>query len=186
MRSHTSFARSLAIGAFTLVPGLLMSGAAVAQEGTPIATPGGPSEGYPVAIHQGTCADLTAEAAFEIGDAVTFGLEGEGAEGEVQTVGSGEALPLLLQASGTVDSTLEDLGSQGHAVAVHASQDEYETIVACGDIAGIINGGRLAIALAPVDGSSVVGVAILEGEDQLEATVYVFDTQNAGGPTPEA
>ncbi len=186
MRSKTTFTRSLTIGAFALVPGLLMSGAAVAQEGTPVATPGGPSEGYPVAVHQGTCDDLTAEPAFELGNAVTFGVdEGEGGE-DVQTIGTGEALPLLLQASGTIDGSLEDLGSQGHAVVVHASPDDYETIVACGNVAGVNEEGRLAIALGPVDGSSVVGVAILEGEDQVNATVYVFDTENAGGPTPEA
>lgn len=186
MRTTTSFRRSLAIGAFALVPGLLMSGSAVAQEETPIATPGGPPQGYPVAIHEGTCDDLTAEAAFEIGDAITFGVGDDGEGREVETIGTGEALPLLLQASGTVDASLQDLGNQGHAVAVHASQDDYDTIVACGDIAGVNKEGKLAIALSPVDGSSVVGVAILEGEDQVEATVYVFDIENAGGPTPEA
>ena len=181
MRTHLSFSKSLVVGAFAAVPGLLMGGAAIAQDASPIATPGGPSDGYPVAIHEGTCDSLTAQPNYEIDNAVTFGADDD----DVETVGDADAVPMVLSASATVDEKLNDLADNGNAIAVHASADDYDTIVACGNIAGIKNDGKIVVAMNSVDDETVVGVAILDedtsgvlglGDEQVKATVYLFDT----------
>jgi hypothetical protein len=184
MRTYTSLSKSLVFGALALVPGLLIGGSVLAQDATPSSTPLGPSEGYPVAIHQGSCDDLTAQPNFEIANAVTVGV---GTEGEVETVGSTEGAAIITDATGTIDISLDDLAQQGNAVAVHASADEYDTIVACGNIAGIKEEGRVVIPINSGENSTVVGVAILEeDDDQVNATVYLFDTQDEQAATPAA
>jgi hypothetical protein len=185
MRARISFSKSLVIGAFALVPGMLLGGSALAQDATPASTPLGPSEGYPVAIHQGSCDDLTAEPSFEIANAVTVGV---GGEGEVETVGGSEGAPIITDATATVDSSLNDIAEQGSAVAVHASEDEYDTIVACGNVAGIKEEGKVVIPINSGENSTVVGVAILEedGDDKTNVTVYLFDTRDEQAATPAA
>jgi hypothetical protein len=176
---HTS--RSTFLGLFTLLLGMFMTGSAAAQDATPAATPGGPPEGYPVAIHQGSCAEPTAQPASDLGNATAPGTD-QG--GEVETIGQ-QAGPILLVSSSTVEIALDDLGAQPHVIAVHASPDDYETIVACGQIGGIKADGRIAFALEPVGSSTTVGVAILEeDDDQVQSTVYVFDTLPPAESTP--
>jgi hypothetical protein len=165
----------------TLLLGMCMTGSAVAQDATPASTPGGPPSGYPVAVHQGSCAEPTAQPAFDLGNATTPGTD-QG--GEVETVGQ-QSGSILLVSSSTIDLALDDLGSQPHVIAVHASPDEYETLVACGQIAGVKDDGRIAFALEPVGSSTTVGVAILEeDDDQVQSTVYVFDTLPPAEATP--
>lgn len=164
--------RTLAMGGSTLAA-LMLGGATIAQEATPASEHVGPPEGYPVAIHQGTCDDMSPDAAYEIGNAITFGV-GEDEDAEPETVGAGGgAITALLGVSNTVDASIENLGNDGHVVAVH----EGEAVVACGQIAGVVDDGQLAMALAPTEGSAVVGVAILDEDDgQTETRVYIFDT----------
>ena len=188
MNTPISVTRRLAIGASILASGLF-AGAATAQEATPTL----PTEGFPVAIHQGTCDDLTAQPNYEIANAVTHGSNNE----EAESIGSAEALPVVLGASATIESSLNDLADEGNAIAVHASADDYGTIVACGNIAGMKDEGKLVVALNSEDDSTVVGVAILDednagalglGDDQVKATVYLFDTEDTGDDmaTPES
>jgi hypothetical protein len=173
--------RSKLLGLLTLLLGMFMTGSAAAQEATPAATPGGPPTGYPVAIHQGSCAEPTGQPAFDLGNATAPGTD-QG--GEVETVGQ-QAGPILLVSSSTVEIALDDLGAQPHVIAVHASPDDYDTIVACGQIGGIKADGRIAFALEPVGSSTTVGVAILEeNDDQIQSTVYVFDTLLSAESTP--
>lgn len=166
--------RTMTLGTTALASATLLNSRVLAQDATAVATPGGPPQGFPVAIHQGSCGDLTPDPAYEVGDAVTFGTTNEnepdtiGAEGGVTTV--------LLGVSADVDSDLNSLGSDGHAVVVHAGQDD-PTPIACGNIAGAVVDGQLAIAISPVEGSTVVGVALLEDNDgQTNVKVYLFDT----------
>lgn len=178
-----SIKRSCITGMSLVFSTMLLAGSAAAQDSTPAATPGGPPEGYPVAIHQGTCDDPTSEPAFEIGNAVTPGVTEEG--NDVTTVGESDQVLVLTEASSTIEVTLGDLGEENHVVAVHQSPDDYDTIIACGQISGVVDEGKLVVALAPVGGSPVVGVAIFNedtsgvlglGEDQVQVTAYVFDT----------
>lgn len=184
MRIHPSFALSLVAGAFALLPGPFMAGAAVASNATtPTSTPGYPSEGYPIALYEGTCDNLAAAPAYKMGNAVIFDAADGG---DVKTIGKGEPHPLLVQASVIMESSLEDLGSQQHAIAVHTNAED-ENVIACGNILGAVQEGRLAVAIQPREGSSVVGVAVLSeetsgalglGENEVQVTVYVFDTDS--------
>ena len=182
-RSATFSRRLMTVGAAALASATIMGGGALAQQA---ATPEGdaPSEGFPVAIHQGACDDLSSEAAYEIGQAVTFGTT-EGNEPE--TIGAeGGVTTVLLGVSADVDNSLDTLGSEGHAIVVHAGPDD-PTVVACGNIAGAVNDGQLALAIAPAGDSGVVGVAILEDSDgQTNAKVYLFNSEvdPEAGATP--
>jgi hypothetical protein len=173
--------RSLLLSIVTLLLGTFMVSSAAAQDATPEATPGGPSGGYPVAIHQGTCAEPTAQPAFDLGNATGPGTD-QG--GDVEAVGQ-QSGPILLVSSSSVDIALDDLGSQPYVIAVHASPDDYESIVACGQISGVKTDGKIAFALEPIGSSTTVGVAILEEDgDQVQSMVYVFDTLLSGEATP--
>ncbi|HLU35144.1 MAG TPA: hypothetical protein VKZ61_05180 [Thermomicrobiales bacterium] len=165
--------RALTAGASALASAALLTTGAMAQEATPVSTPGGPSEGYMVSVYQGTCAELSGDPVAEIGEAITFGVSQDG-ESEPETIGAeGGVSATLLGVSNTVDVGLTDMGNEGHVVAV----EDGETLVSCGQVAGAVTDGELAIALSPVEGSTVVGVAILNDNDgQTEAQVYVFDT----------
>ena len=165
--------RALTVGASALASAALFTGGALAQDATPASTPGGPPQGYMVSVYQGTCAELSGDAVAEVGEAITFGVPQEG-EAEPETIGAeGGVSATLLGVSNTVDVGLTDMGNEGHVVAV----EDGETLVSCGQVAGAVTDGELAIALSPVEDSTVVGVAILTDNDgQTEAKVYVFDT----------
>lgn len=191
MLTRMPFRKSVVLGALVIAPGLFMGGSALAQDSSPAATAGGPSEGYPVAIHAGSCDDLTAQPNFEIANAVTFGVDDD----DVETIGTAGSEPAILSASATIDDSLNDLANDGNAVAVHASADDYDTVIACGTIAGIKDDGKLVIALNSTDDATVVGIAILDednsgvlglGDDQVKATVYLFDTAESDSATPQS
>lgn len=127
-----------------------------AQDATP--TPGALDRaGYPVSIHAGTCDDPTAQPIGPTLDTEVAGLD----DGE--RVGISDQAPVQV-ASGTIDGAMDDLTGTPHVVAVHASADAYGTIVACGEIAGYAEDGRLVLALREVDGSGVSGIAILDDQ----------------------
>lgn len=183
MRAEMSLIKSIMFGVAALIPGLIMGGSVLAQDGTPAATPSGPTSGYPIAIHEGSCDDLTAQPNYEVENAVGIAADDD----DVNTLGQTPAAPMVLNASGTIDSSLAGLADEGNAVAVHASKDDYGTIIACGNVVGAEQDGKLVVALNPVDDGTVVGVAILNkdtsgvlglGDDQVQATVYIFDTSD--------
>jgi hypothetical protein len=136
---------------------------------------------YPVAIHQGTCESPTAQPAFELGNADPYGA----GSGDATTLGTSATSPVL-EANGEVDAILADVANEGHVIAVHASPDDFATILACGGIAGTQVDGKLVISLQPVGEATVSGIAILEGDDPFTVTVYLT-SQGEGGafPTPE-
>jgi hypothetical protein len=175
------FVRSTVSMFLILVIAAVASTVAVAQDATPAATPGGPSEGYPVAIHQGSCDDLAAEPVQQFDNAVAT------SDSDEQQIVGESLSSILLETSGEVDLTFGDLGSDLHSIAVHASSEAYDTIVACGHVSGVIHDEKLVVALIATDGSTTFGVAILEeGEDQTEVTVYVFTTSSSDIATPGA
>jgi hypothetical protein len=151
-----------------------------AQDATPGSTPAGPSAGYPVAIHEGTCDDPKAEPVMQFEDATATPADNDAANVVGQAVSG-----VLLLSSGTVDLTFQDVTDAPYVIAVHASPEAFGTIVACGQIAGFDDAGTLAVALTPVGDSTTVGVAILKSSDaagtdiedgQLQASIYVFTT----------
>lgn len=184
--SNTLTRRVLTIGASALASAALLTGGAVAQDtASPEAAQGGPSEGYSVMIHQGSCADYNAESAFDLGQAVTYGVStDEGEDQEPTVIGAADGVTTtLFGVSSNVDMALEDIGNDGHVIVAHAG----DTAVACGQIAGVVDDDELAMALTPVEGGSVVGVAILSDNDGgTEAKVYLFDTSDAEQTAPDS
>jgi hypothetical protein len=182
MRFATSLSRRVvSAGATALTSAAILTGAAFAQDASPVATPGGPSEGFPVAIHQGTCADYAESVAFELENAVTFGVQG-GTQPE--TIGASGVNAVVYATSGTLDAPLEQLATDGHVILVHESPQNPDVVIACAPLSGPVDDGRLAIAITPLEDATVVGLAILEGEDQVDAEIFLFDTSVAD--TPEA
>ena len=165
--------------------GLTLHGAAAvaAQDATAAATPNGPSEGYPVAIHAGTCDEPTAEPAWQLDDAVSVGVN---QEEEPEVLGESE-IRTISGTSGDLDVSLDDLTGSQHVIAIHASPDEFGTLAACGNIGGILEDGRLVVAVTAIGDSAVYGVAIFEENgDQTTATVYIVPPSNDKQATPAA
>ena len=167
-----------AISAPLLAASLMFGGGAIAQDATPAA---GPSTGgnYPVAIHQGTCEAPTAQPAYQLDNTAPVGAD----QPDAEILGQPTGAPVLTTSS-TIDATLSDVANGGNVVAVHASPEEFGTIVACGQIAGPNIDGRLIIALQPVGDSTITGVATLSsdnsgvlglGDEQIQVTAYVVE-----------
>jgi len=172
---------------FAVVLTMVVSAPAMSQE----ATPGMPSGGYPVAIHPGTCDAPTAEPAYTVRDnAMPLTTDDKDAKMVGETMGHP-----LAETSAKLDVKLDDLTKSPHVIAVHASPDEFGTLVACGEISGIEKDGKLTVALAPVDGSGVSGVALLDRDrarifdlrkDQTHIIVYVVPAAGGDTSTPMA
>lgn len=154
---------------------LLGSSAAVASQATPVA--GG---NYPVAIHQGTCAAPTAQPAYQLDSTIPVGAD----HPDASVLGQPNGVPVLTTTA-TIEATLDDIANGGNVVAVHASLEDFDTIIACGQIGGPNVEGTVTIALQPVGESTVAGIATLTeggtgllglGGDQLQVTVYVIET----------
>lgn len=169
-----AFRRIGAVAILLLITMLASTSTLLAQQST--ATPSVLQTGYPVAIHQGTCDDPTAEPAFDLNTADPYGAGSDDAE----TLGTSSTTPVL-EANATVDAKLSDLANDGNVIAVHASADDYATIILCGQIAGTSTGGKLVFALLPVGDIKMSGIAILEDKgDQTDVTAYLT-TESEGG-----
>ena len=157
-----------------------------------IALPGAPTggaqvidpTGYPVAIHAGNCPTPNETPAYEVGATLPWGLD-ETADNEI--IGGD-----VLHVSNTISEPLDNFLQQGQPFAVVVnSPDEDATMVACGDIDNLVVNGQLAIALEPVGGSGVTGIALLDndaqgflglGGDETQVTAYVLAGPGASAP----
>jgi hypothetical protein len=160
----------------TIVLGVAAMGASALAQATPESSPG--AGGMPVAIHQGTCENPVAEPAWKVNDATPLSSS--------DTVG-GATTSNVSEASDTIKAKLDDLGKEPYVIAVHASAEDYGTIVACGAIQGPKVDGKLVVALSAVGDSGVTGIATFDedksgvlglGSDQTAITVYLV---GAGG-----
>lgn len=64
-----------------------------------------------------------------------------------------------LSASTTFDGSIDDLLAGEHAVNVHLSPDEMSVYIACGDITGTVEDGKLVVDLKELNDSGVSGTA---------------------------
>lgn len=142
------------------------------------------SGGYPVFVHEGTCANLVEEPLADIGNATAAA----GNDDDQPMVQPGD----VLTTSATIDVKFDDLRQKPHAIAIHESANNFSTLVACGDIGGTVADGKLMIGLYPIGGTEVVGVAILEegsgvpviGKDKTRITVYLLNGLTPPAPLP--
>jgi hypothetical protein len=118
------------------------------------------TESYPVAIHQGACAQPTAEPAYQIGE--LRGFIDQSNQVIPQTHFQGQPTSALLTSGIGIAPTLDDLlGATPYVILIHKSAQDYATYLACGAIGGPVVGDQLVVALRPLNGSDLAGVAIL-------------------------
>jgi len=172
---RTSFA---VIPALAIGLGGLAAGVSAFQESTPPAggAAGGPA--HPFALHTGSCEQPSEEAAFTFDGVVGPQLTDAGEPvGDADVLGS-LTTPPLLQGSGGVDAPLEELLSDEtpYVLAVHESEAEFDTLLACGEVAGALRGGQVTLALRPVGDVAYAGIAALgaNAEGGTEGTVLLF------------
>ena len=150
---------------------------------TPTVAPGAPAQGvaYPVAIHQGSCPTPTPEPEITLANTIVAGSDV--AEGTFVGVTPGQ--PALVSST-EADISLDELAGVQRVIAVHKSEQEYSTLVACGTISGVKANGQLVIALQEVEMSGITGTAVLEeNDDQTDIRVYV-NSPEAVPATPGA
>ena len=135
---------------------------------------------HPVTINSGTCAAL-GDVAIPLGDAgdqlpidgVASAGEHQGAESATQVDGSLTKVQL----------PFADLLAGPYAIVVHASADEIDSAVACGDIGGMMIGTlEFPVGIAQVETSGTSGVAILRdnGDGTTQVAVYVIRDEATG------
>lgn len=176
MRSGRSIvARGLALLVGTT---MALGGVGVlAQDGTPVTDEG---TGRPAHIHVGSCP--------EVGDVVAplNHLTAPGGAGDTGTPARG----IPAEYSWTnVPMALEDILAGEHAINVHESDQNIQTYIACGDLAGTVDAdGSLVVGLAEVDGSGYAGIAVLSPSPNDDGTtdVSVFIAEGLTGASPEA
>jgi hypothetical protein len=94
--------------------------------------------------------------------------------------------PTVWRAEGEIDADFDELFGEQQVIAVHQSAEQYETIIACGDVAAVDweDQDEVTIGLRQVDDSGYYGYAVLErdtgnvpvfGENTTGVTVYLFE-----------
>ena len=169
MRTDMNIARRIAVVAGTVLLGLSTM--------APVAAHGGTQ--HPVTINAGSCRALD-EIVLPLGDAGDqLPVDGEPAASD--PVGAETAV----QVDGSITSVqlpLADLIAGDYAVVVHASADEIDSGVACGDVGGrMVGENLLPIGLAQVDESGTSGIAVLEDNGDGTTRVSVFVTKESAG-----
>ena len=81
---------------------------------------------------------------------------------------------------------LDDDDTEGHAINVHLSAEEIDVYIACGDVAGTPDGGRLQIDLEELNNSGYQGMAWLMDNGDGTTTVNAVLMQSDRMATPEA
>ena len=201
------WSKPLAIGALTSALTLIGAGTAVAAQEM--------AAGFPAHIHTGTCDQLDPAPLHPLDtvhhgviakvhadlDAVTDAVRREGERAKelaekpfAEVKRAEEALrrehpnvvPVHVSTT-TVDVSLADLLATPHAINVHASADEIETYIACGDITGTPSGRELGVPLAPLSDSGYSGIAWLHGDgNRTQVTVFLTLGLPGADATPEA
>lgn len=145
---------------------------------------------HPAHIHFGSCPE-PGDVAFPLSH-VSSELLVDGEPGVGEQVGStmGDPAANEVQVSvTTVQATLADITGAEHAINVHLSDEEIQTYIACGDVAGsLILESGLAIRLDEQNDSGHHGIAWLAQADDASTAVYVFlvrDSASGDGPTAE-
>lgn len=170
---------------------LALAGSGAAQDAAEAQESGGGAAlALPVAIAQGQCGeggDLAASV-FELG-ALGPSVDEDPSLPEADEVRGLQLSPPVMTLEEPLEITFDDLFADPHAVVV-GSAEEDQGYVACGQLGGVVDDGRLAIGLRPLSDERYYGVAVVEdadraaeiGETELLLTVYLFQEQGPAGP----
>ena len=155
--------RRLALGAATAFAIAIISGGAVAADGT----------NRPSHIHTGLCPAP--------GDVITPLNDTLVPSGDM----AGPATGIPVEAGfSVVELSLEDVLAADHSIVVHHNPDDMGTYLVCGDLGGTAvdsgMGSALVVGLAPVGDSTYGGVALLLDNGDGTTAVDVFISDSAG------
>lgn len=131
----------------------------------------------PSALLAGTCSDP--EAAQPVDDLNNLTIvDGNAIGGEESLQAASGYTPLAM--------TIEDLTVTDHVIVVF-DEDDPDTIIACGEIGGVLDeDGALSVGLSPVDESGAAGVAHLAPTDDGGSALSIFLVPDDLVPTPES
>ncbi len=134
----------------------------------------------PISLRLGSCDDL-GEAVEALGTATLP------ENVPLDRVGQDAAAPAETSFA-TIPLTLDALLAEPHALAVAASEDEPDDLVACGEIGGIIDeNGALTLGLREWEGSGYAGIAYLfpaEESPSTLASIFVAPSRAPGEAIP--
>ncbi|MBA3415134.1 MAG: hypothetical protein H0U10_07935 [Chloroflexia bacterium] len=144
----------------------------------------------PVGIAAGQCGeggDLAAPV-FELG-VLGPSVDADPSLPEADEVRGLQLSPPVLTLEAPLEITFDDLFGDPHAVVVGSAESD-QGYVACGQLGGVVDDGRLAIGLRPLSDERYYGVAVVEdadpateaGETEFLVTVYLFQEQGPAGP----
>lgn len=118
----------------------------------------------PVTLHRGACDDL-GEAVEDAGAAALP------ANVPLERVGQ-DAATLAETSFATLPITLDDLLAEPYALAVAASDDAPDEVVACGEVGGIVDeNGAVTLGLREQAGSGLAGIAYLFPAEESPSTL---------------
>ena len=175
-------------GALTLLIGLFVVSGSYArvQGGTPTAL-GTRAAGHPASIHSGTCDTFHPTPAYPLEDVrlPEAGVDAPAPRG-------GIAAPQEVETSTTIVRVrLDDLLSAPSAISVQAGAEPNDSIIACGEIAGVVRPhvrglcpGGLMLPLRELNGSGFAGMAWLQPCTDGTTTVTIFLAQGLVGSGP--
>ncbi|HEV2127871.1 MAG TPA: hypothetical protein VGR22_04550 [Thermomicrobiales bacterium] len=167
----------------SLMVGLTASATLVsAQNATPT---GEPPAAHPAHIHSGTCEQL-GDIVYPLEDVTGAALEGTPDASPVPVDQAG-ASNVLARSQSTVDTSIDDLLTEGHAINVHESAENIGTYIACGNIEGEPDeDGSLIVELQELNQSGIQGQAVLTPNDEgtLSVTITLVDAEGATTATP--
>jgi len=151
----------------------LVPNTSVAQDasGTPV---GLGTQPHPAHIHAGTCANIGA-VVWPLTDLTRPGGTGTPEAGMASTPMAGiDMSKVVAQSTTTVEAPLGTILSEERAINVHESAEHMDVYIACGDLTGTPEDGRLEIALHEQNNSGVEGWAVLRDNGDGTTTVDVL------------
>lgn len=175
----------------TLTTYLFQPNLEAAESATPVATNGQGPEGYPVEVHQGTCQDWTMEPTYDIGNMQKTNVAAEGEQDAGDTSGEvpaeAESLGDVYKIDEDTDFNANQLFDDEHSyvITVHESADNYENLVACGQMLQVMDGDEVLVILQPVGDSGQTGFVRL-GQDSSGAKGFLWNCQPLQPTTTEA
>jgi hypothetical protein len=140
-----------------LVPVMLAMAFAIPASSAQEASPAVDLYVHPSHIHAGSCAELDPAPEFPLNDVV---VTEPGGAVEVATT--------------TVNTTIDVLLADPHAIVVHSSAEDMATYIACGDLAGPVVDGQLIVGLYGLNDSNHDGIAVLEAIEDGGTVVTVY------------
>ena len=149
---------------------------------------------HPAHIHLGTCEELDPNPVAPLNDVAPRGYDVEaGAFSEEVEAARGalNVAPVEVSES-TAEVGFDEVLETSHAINVHASAQDVQTYIACGDIGGQVFDDQLFVSLQEQNDSGYFGIAVLEPDgDNTKVTVYLGRVADGGAapaetPTPAA